>query len=128
MSDTNQPQGSNNVKAVAGMMDPGPANAQLIYILYLVGFLVGVTTLVGIILAYMNKGKTGGYVESHYIWLIRTFWIGLLYFAIGFVLTIVVVGIFILVAAFIWMVIRLVMGLQKLNRGEPIANPQSWMF
>jgi uncharacterized membrane protein len=127
MSDMNQSNG-NQVKAAAGMMEPGPGNAQLIYILYLVGFIVGITTIVGLVLAYINKGKTGGFVESHYIWLIRTFWIGLLYTLIGFILTFVLIGLLVLVATFIWMIIRLVTGLQKLNRGEPIANPQSWMF
>ncbi len=127
MSDNFQPQG-NNVKSAAGMMEPGPANAQLIYILYFVGFLVGITTIIGIVLAYINKGKTGGFVESHYVWLIRTFWIGLLYSVIGAILSVVIIGLFILLATFIWMIIRLVTGLQKLNRGEPIANPQSWML
>lgn len=127
MSDNNQTP-PNNVQAAAGMMDPGPGNAQLIYILYLVGFLVGITAIVGLVFAYINRGKAGGYVESHYTWLIRTFWIGLLYSAIGVVLSVIVIGFFILLAAFVWMVIRLVMGLQKLNRQEPIANPQSWML
>ncbi len=127
MSDNFQPQ-DNNVKAAAGMMDPGTQNAQLIYVLYLVGFLVGITTIVGLVLAYINRGKAGGIVDSHYTWLIRTFWIGFLYSVIGAILTFVLIGILVLLATFIWMIIRLVTGLQKLNRGEPIANPLSWMF
>ena len=34
-------------------------------------------------------GRAGGYVESHYTWLIRTFWIGLLYSIIGAALSLV---------------------------------------
>ena len=107
-------------------LEPGPTNAQLIYILYFLAFVVGITAIIGVILAYVNRGKAGSYVESHYTWLIRTFWIGILFSVISFVLSIVFIGFLLAVATVIWVVIRLVKGLQALGRGEPIADPQTW--
>lgn len=57
-------------------LEPGQTNALVIYILYLAGLVIGITGIVGIVLAYINRGKAGGFVESHYTFLIRTFWIG----------------------------------------------------
>ena len=37
----------------------------------------------------MNRGKSEPWVETHYTWAIRTFWIGMLYTLIGFVLAFV---------------------------------------
>ena len=59
-------------------LEPGPTNVQIIYILYLVGFVIGVTAIIGLVIAYINRGKAGGWIETHYTWLIRTFWIALL--------------------------------------------------
>ncbi|WP_371326951.1 hypothetical protein [Stappia sp. ES.058] len=39
------------------LLDPGASNIQLIYILYLVGLVFGLTALVGIVLAYMNRPR-----------------------------------------------------------------------
>src|SRR5262249_46468814 len=54
-----------------------------VYILYLVGFLTGITFLVGVIIAYLQRGKTDSVCESHIQFQITTFWIGLLFFLVG---------------------------------------------
>lgn len=118
----------NDQTDVAGYMDPGGKNATLIYILYLVSILVGVTAIIGVILAYLNKGKAQEWVESHYVYQIRTFWIGLLYSFIGFVLTFVFIGVFVLIATLVWYIIRCIKGLQLAGRNEPVSNPGTWMF
>lgn len=110
------------------MVQPGASNVQLIYILYLVGIIVGGTTIIGLVMAYINRGKYGGWLDSHYTWLIRTFWISLLYGLIGAVTLVIVIGFFILLFTIIWFIVRMIKGLQALGRKEPIANPQSWMF
>ena len=109
-------------------LDPGPTNVQVIYILYLAGLVIGISGIGGIILAYMNRGKAGGFVESHYTWLIRTFWIGLLYALISFMLMLVFIGFILMFAVAVWFIVRCIMGLQALGRGEPIKNPQSWLI
>lgn len=109
-------------------LEPGSNNAQLIYILYFVSFAIGITVLIGVIMAYLNRGKAAEYVDSHYTWLIRTFWIGLLYAMISFALAIVLVGFLLMFAVVVWIVIRLVKGLQLLGRGEPVPDSQTWWF
>lgn len=112
----------------SGWLEPGPANIQLIYILYLVGFFIGITGLVGIVMAYINRGKAEAWVETHYTWLIRTFWIAVLGVLVGTILVLVAIGFIVFLAVAVWVVVRCVVGLQAVSRGEPIKNPQSWML
>ncbi|RWC90460.1 MAG: hypothetical protein E5V58_09810 [Mesorhizobium sp.] len=109
-------------------LEAGSTNALVIYILYLAGLVIGVTGIVGIVLAYINRGKAGGFVESHYTFLIRTFWIGLLYALISVVLMMLVIGFLLMFAAAVWFIARCILGLQALQRGEPVKNPQSWLL
>lgn len=118
----------NDQSDVAGYMEPGGKNATLIYILYLVSIIVGITSIVGVILAYLNKGKAAEWVETHYVYQIRTFWIAILFSIIGAVLSLVFIGIFVLIATLVWAIIRCIKGLQLAGRGEPVPNPQTWMF
>ncbi|WP_370872968.1 DUF4870 family protein [Peteryoungia aggregata] len=62
-----------------GWFSPGRLNVQVVYCLYLVSFVVGLTGIVGLIMAYVNRGKGEPWVDTHYTYAIRTFWIGLLY-------------------------------------------------
>ncbi|WP_367715860.1 hypothetical protein AB2N04_17335 [Nitratireductor sp. GISD-1A_MAKvit] len=117
-----------DVQKTDGWLEPGPTNIQVIYILYLVGFVIGISALVGIVLAYINRGKASGWVETHYVWAIRTFWIGLLFGFISALLMIVGIGFLLMIAVAIWAVVRCVIGLQAVGRREPIKNPQSWLI
>ncbi len=109
-------------------LEPGATNVQVIYILYLASFVVGITAIAGVVIAYINRGKAGGWVESHYTYLIRTFWIGLLYGLVSVILMFVLIGILLALATAVWFIARCVIGLQALGRGEPIKNPESWML
>jgi len=123
----NYPQGTPPTRPT-GWFDPGIPNVQLIYVLYLVGFVVGITAVVGIVLAYINRGKSEAWVETHYTWAIRTFWLGILYGLISMVLMIVGIGFLLMFVVAIWVVIRCVVGLQAATRNEPMKNPQSWIL
>jgi uncharacterized membrane protein len=109
-------------------LEPGPTNVQVIYATYLLGFVIGITPLIGIVLAYMNRGKAGGWVETHYTWAIRTFWIGILYGLIALVLAVVLIGFLLMLAVAVWVIVRVVIGFQAVGRGEPIRNPESWLI
>ena len=99
-----------------------------VYILYLVGFLTGITVLVGLIIAYLQRDKTDRVSQSHFQFQITTFWIGLLYFFVGLLTLHIGIGALILLWYVVWTVIRCVKGLFALNMGEPIRNPNSWWF
>jgi uncharacterized membrane protein len=102
--------------------------ANIVYILYLAGVVVGITPLIGVIMAYLSKDEAPDWVQTHYRFQIRTFWISLLYGLIGALLTLVFIGFLVLFATLVWYIIRCVKGLNTLSKGEPIADPASWMF
>ncbi len=102
--------------------------ANLIYILYLLSLIFGVTSLVGLVMAYINKGDAPEWVQSHYRFQIRTFWIGLLLGVIGAVTVAFVVGILILVFLFVWWIVRCAKGMKYISQGSAHPNPASWMF
>ncbi len=101
---------------------------MVVYILYLAGFFTGFTALAGVIIAHMQIGRSDPASDTHFQFQIRTFWIGLLYFVIGAISAVVVVGLLILLWWFIWTLIRCIKGLLAVNSREPIANPKSWLF
>ena len=74
------------------------------------------------------RDQSEDWIETHYTYLIRTFWIGLLYFLISGVLAMLIIGFFLIFAAAVWVIVRCVIGLQKASKGEAIANPYSWWF
>ncbi|TNB48176.1 hypothetical protein FF124_07505 [Martelella lutilitoris] len=110
-----------------GWMDPTRNNVILIYILYLVSCVIFIAGVIGLISAYMNRDKAEGWLKTHYTWAIRTFWIALLFSAISFVLTFVIIGVFGFLATAVWVIVRVIIGLQKVNRSEPIERPESWL-
>ncbi|MBP1883158.1 DUF4870 family protein [Sinorhizobium mexicanum] len=108
-------------------LEPGRVNIQIIYVLYLVAFVIGITALIGIVLAYLNRDKAEPWARTHYTWAIRTFWIAVLFCIVSALLTVMVIGILGFVATAVWIVIRCVIGLQRAAREEPITNPESWL-
>jgi uncharacterized membrane protein len=109
-------------------LEPGKTNLQVIYILYLSSFVIGITGIVGIVLAHLNRGKSEAWLESHYTWAIRTFWLGLLGAIVSMVLMMVMIGMLLMPLVALWIIVRTIVGLQKLSRNEPIADPQSWLL
>jgi len=102
--------------------------ANLIYILHLLSLLFGITSLIGVIMAYVNKGSAPDWVQSHYRFQIRTFWIGLLVAVIGAATTPFIVGIPILLFLLVWWILRCVKGMRYIAEGRGHPEPASWMF
>ena len=117
-----------NIVSEAGGDAAEGRSANLIYILYLLSLIFGVTSLVGLIMAYINKGDAPEWVQSHYRFQIRTFWIGLLFGVIGAATVAFVVGILILVFLFVWWIVRCVKGMKYISEGSAHPDPASWMF
>jgi len=117
--------------------------AKLVYILYLVGLVTGGLTLViAVVIAYVTRDDADDWLQSHYSFIIRTFWIGLLFVfsawlltIIGAILTVVLVGYIVipLAALFglftvIWLIIRCAKGIRFVDDKRAIDNPMTWMF
>ncbi len=102
--------------------------ANIIYILYLVSPIFWVTGLIGVIMAYVNRGDAPGWLWTHYDFQIRTFWIGLLYLAISAATSLIVIGYGLLLLYLIWLVVRCAKGMKHLARAEPHPDPRTWML
>lgn len=109
-SDQNNPQGADSARNLA----------IIVYILQgLAFFLGGITALVGVIINYVKMDEVRGtWIEPHFRWQIRTFWIGLLWTVIGIVTTPIIIGWFILLGISIWIIYRIVKGALALNDGK----------
>jgi uncharacterized membrane protein len=94
---------------------------HITYGLYALGLLTGIFAIAGLIVAYIKRDDAvDTYLASHYSWLIRTFWWGLLWMVIGGILTIVLVGFAILAIAWIWWVYRIIKGWLRLSEKRAI--------
>lgn len=100
----------------------------VISLLYLCSFFTGITALVGVVLAYVWRGEIlEPWETSHYRYLIRTFWLGLLGGILGMILTIVLIGFLILPAVVVLVVVRCVLSLVNAQKHQPMPNPYSWL-
>jgi len=100
----------------------------VVYLLYLAGLVIPAASLVGIVVAYVNRDARNAVESSHFTFQIGTFWKGLLGAVIGVILAFVVIGWFLLLALYIWWIIRCVKGLKWLNQGVEVPDPSSWLF
>jgi uncharacterized membrane protein len=93
----------------------------VIYALYAASYFVGVTAIVAIVMNYIkNDDVAGTFLESHFLWQIRTFWFGLLWGALGSITALFGIGWVILAANGIWIIYRIVKGWLRLNDGKPM--------
>jgi uncharacterized membrane protein len=107
------------------------------YGLYLIGLTHGITSVIGLVIAYACRDTAGPRMYSHYTWLIRTFWITagamvvgalmmlvgvpLMFLLIGF--PVVALGGVLIGAAWVYCAVRLIIGVVYLARDEEIPRP-----
>jgi len=122
---------SKSKSADSGEKTPIVSNQGLVfavYILYLAGFVTGLTAVVGAFIAYLQRDQADPLTQSHFQFQLRTFLIGLLYLFLGGATLHVGLGALLLLWWVVWTLMRCVKGLLALNAGEPIADPNSWLF
>lgn len=111
------------------MDDAGAGNmAFWIYVLYLASLVFGVTALIGLVLAYVYESDGPGWLDSHYRFQIRTFWIGLLCLAVTLTTTFILIGYLLIPLFYLWVIVRCAKGLRAVSRGQPHPDPASWLF
>jgi len=121
--------GSHAVQIYPVATDPREGEtAKIIYILYLVSLVVGLTAIVGVVMAYMNRADAPAWVATHYRLQIRTFWIGLLYALISAVTIFVLIGFLFALFTLVWWIVRCAKGMQRLSRGQAYENPATWLW
>ena len=100
----------------------------IISLLYLSSFLLGITVIIGVVLAYVWKGEPhGDWEASHYAYLIRTFWIGFLGSVISFILMIILIGFLLWIAVAVLVIVRCVLSLINAQKQAPMPNPETWL-
>lgn len=92
-------------------------------------FVFSVPSIVAVVLSYLKRGEaTGTFLESHYRWLIRTFWFAVLWGAIAvsvtLVLVLTIVGILVawlpVLVVGVWLIYRVARGWLALKDGKPL--------
>lgn len=94
---------------------------MIVYVLQIASVVIGVTLIAAVIVNYLKRRDVEGtWLESHFRWQIRTFWYALLWFGVGLALLVVVVGIFVLMAAAMWLLYRAIKGWLELEERRPM--------
>ncbi|WP_386082767.1 DUF4870 family protein [Vreelandella sp. F11] len=107
---------------------PDTTMAMVIYALYLASFILGFTSIIGVVIAYVYKGKGPVWLDEHYRYQIRTFWIGLIYGIIFSILLFAVIGFPLLLALAVWFIIRCVKGFKGLQEKRAPSNVDTWLI
>jgi uncharacterized membrane protein len=102
--------------------------AKIVYVLYLVSIVFGITGIIGVVMAYVNRDDAPDWLQTHYQFQIRTFWIGGLYMFIGLLLALVLIGYFVFLFWVIWLIVRCIKGMKSLDKKAAHPNPTGWMF
>jgi len=101
----------------------------VVYALNIAGLVTGgLTSVVGVALAYVSRKGAPEWLQSHYLFQIRTFWLSLLFGLIGGLLSFVGVGVLVLLALGVWIAVRSIMGLSWLLKGQAYPTPNNWMI
>ncbi|SHM37605.1 Uncharacterized membrane protein [Vreelandella subglaciescola] len=102
---------------------------QIVYALFLGGIVTAnITLLIGVIIAYVYRKDAAPWLQQHYRYLIRTFWIGALYFCAVFALSVFVLGAILWPLLAVWLGVRCVLGFIAVRRDQPPARPGSWLW
>ena len=119
------------------------SSVNLVHILYLAALVVGgVTAVVGLITAYVNRNNEPAWVQSHYEVQIRSFWIALLIAIAGSALVwafamaldsgifylLILIAVLAYLFFFVWWIVRCVKGMRYVGRREAYPNPATWLW
>ncbi|SHM37659.1 DUF4870 family protein [Vreelandella subglaciescola] len=107
---------------------PDTTMAIVVYALYLASFVVGFTSIIGVVIAYMYRGNGPAWLDEHYRYQIRTFWIGLLYATVTIFLAFVLIGLPLMLVLAVWFIVRCVKGFKGLQEKRAPHNVDSWLI
>jgi len=99
---------------------------RVVYVLYLVALVFGITALVGVIVAFIYRGGAPHWVAEHFRFQIRTFFMGFIFL----VLMVPAGPLALLVGVLwaVWLVFRCVRGLRAADLRQPPPDPDSWLL
>ena len=105
--------------------------AQVLYILHaLAPFTAWLLAIIAIVLGMAKRDDVRGtFLDSHFSWLSRTFWWGLVWIVVFgilsvlFFITVILIPLAYLLylGLFVWYLYRVVKGWTRLNKGQPVG-------
>jgi uncharacterized membrane protein len=95
--------------------------ALLVYVLQAAGLLVGLTWVVGVVINYLKiDAVRNTWLETHFNWQLRTFWLGLAGMIVAWALAIVKIGVLVGLAVTVWAIYRVARGWLALVDRKPM--------
>jgi len=93
----------------------------VIYGLYALSLIFGVTAIIAIVLNYIKIDEAKGtWLESHFSWQIRTFWWSVAWIVVGAITWIILIGWVVWGVAYVWFIYRIAKGWLNLNDNKPM--------
>lgn len=90
---------------------------------FLTPFSGGLALLVSGAIAYMKHDESIGRMEqSHLLWQIKTFWVGLVVGVLGYLLLLVGIGVIVLALISLWIIYRAIKGGYSFSQNREIDN------
>ena len=127
MDDNRTPTQRNSGPPATGSFDLN--RPTIISLLYLASYVTGITGLVGIVLAHVWRSESQEpWMGSHYTYLIRTFWFGLIASIIAGLLSFILIGLLLFPLIAVWVGVRSVLSMVKAQRHEPMPDPETLAF
>lgn len=107
-------------------LQPGKKNLILMYILYLCGVVMPLFPLVGMVVSSINREVGDKVLASHYLFLLRTFGLGLIGFIISYIIPLAFINILLYIVVSLWFILRVSVGLKYLV--DNLAHPNPLTF
>jgi uncharacterized membrane protein len=105
---------------------PSPVNVKLVYAAYLASLAIPFAAILGVFVAHQAlKANPTAWLSTHYVFQIRTFWIGLAANLVAYALTFAGAGLLLFPLIAVWVVARSVKGLIRVAHRAPVENPNS---
>ena len=106
-------------------LEPAPNDRKLVMLVYILqglGLVTGgLTWVVGAMVNYLKLDSVRGtWLESHFRWQITSFWYALLWWVVGLVLWLLMLGGVAWMILTIWVIYRIVKGALRLSDNLPI--------
>ena len=92
---------------------------KILYILFVVGYFTGgLTSLIAVVMAYMNRGGSTDFERAHFDYLIKIFWISFVTMIVALITWVMLIGMVIALAWFVWSLIKIIKGVSRLGEGK----------
>lgn len=96
---------------------------RTLYIMLMIGSVLPVLSLVTVIMAYIYRSEAGAVLQSHYLFIIYTFWISVAFILSGVATWTFGFGWMIFAIWFFWLFARCIKGFMIATKNLPHPNP-----